>query len=231
MFVLVFAACVIGQPVAAETVLIDDHFDRADADPNKESLGPGWSTNSRSRAKGNKQVWLKDQAMYAERHAVADHGVSVVHEAAFDDVRIDVRFKLGPRDALGLNLADMKESSVHAGHICMAKIRLNSAELTDLKTGRMEKDRRQRRLDGEPTQADQQRLRATSKKFPIKLSPNQWHAATLTVRGDTMTLEIDGDAVGEFRSEGIDHPTKSRLRLAVDRAAWIDDVRLVRLDP
>lgn len=225
---------------SAEQTLVHDSFDRADADEKKDGPGGGWGTNSRSRAAGNKQVWLRDGAMYIERHPVADHGVSVTHEAAFKDAVITLRFKLpsevkangrkGGGD-LGLNIADMNEKSVHAGHICMARISPRRVELVDLKTGNMRLDLRTKRQAGEPMSAEEKALIASKKQTEqVKLQPDMWHDLKLTIEGETMTLVIDGDEVAAFASEGIGHATKSRLRIAVNNAAWVDDVKIVRTD-
>ena len=214
---------------AEPTVILDDAFDREEADPSKEQIGNDWGTNSVSRAKGVKQVDLVDGAMKIMRADVADHGVSVTHEVAFRDALITLRFKLGAGDDLGINIADMNEKSVHAGHICVARIRANQVEMSDLKTGRMDLDRRTRRLAGNETLEDKARIKAASKLASVDLSLDRWHDLEVKIEGDRMTVEIDGTPVGEFSSEGIAHATKSRLRLAVNRNAWVDDVKVVRL--
>ncbi|MGY8672240.1 MAG: family 16 glycoside hydrolase, partial [Verrucomicrobiia bacterium] len=61
-------------------VLLEDDFERVESNPEKEEVGNGWGTNSRTRAKGTKQVDLADGAMHITRAAVADHGVSVHHD-------------------------------------------------------------------------------------------------------------------------------------------------------
>ncbi len=213
----------------AGTVILSDDFNREEQDPKKEQVGNGWSTNSRSRAKGEKQVDLLEGAMHITRAKVADHGVSVTHEAAFQDAEIRLRFKLGAKDDLGINIADMKEKTVHAGHICLARIRQNQVEITDLKTGRMNLETRTRRLAGKLTDEDNQRINNTSKRFQVDLSTDQWHDLQVRITGDEMSVAIDGEKVGSFRSSGIGHPTKSRLRLAVNRSAWVDDVKVIRL--
>jgi len=47
------------------------------------------------------------------------------------------------------------------------------------------------------------------------------------IAGDVMSVKIDGKKIGEFQSKGIAHATKSRLRLAVNKTAWVDDVKVV----
>lgn len=212
-----------------EVVLIKDDFDRAESNDDLEQIGNGWGTNSQKRAKGQKQVDLVDGAMKITRARVADHGVSVTHEAAFTDCILTLRFKLGQKDDLGLNIADMGEKTVHAGHLCVARIRLNSLELTDLKTGRMNLARRQRKQAGKETAEDKEIVSKTTKKSPIELQADQWHQLELTIISDRMTLAIDGVMIDSFKSPGIGHPTKSRLRLSVNRNAWVDDLKLVKM--
>lgn len=229
---LCFVLCISAVPVLADdatgTVILVDDFNRDEPDPEKEQIGNGWATNSRTRAKGVKQVDLVDGAMHITRADVADHGVSVTHEVAFQDASIQLRFKLGARDDLGINIADMAEKSVHAGHLCMARIRLRQVEITDLKTGRMNLKLRERRLAEKLSDEDKQGLRKKSKVFKLDLSADAWHQLEVGIVGDVMSVSIDGKTVGQFQSEGIAHATKRRLRLAVNKTAWIDDVKVVR---
>ena len=210
-----------------EVVLIKDDFDRAESNDDLEQLGMDGAPIAK-KGKGQKQVDLVDGAMKITRARV-NHGVSVTHEAAFTDCILTLRFKLGQKDDLGLNIADMGEKTVHAGHLCVARIRLNSLELTDLKTGRMNLARRQRKQAGKETAEDKEIVSKTTKKSPIELQADQWHQLELTIISDRMTLAIDGVMIDSFKSPGIGHPTKSRLRLSVNRNAWVDDLKLVKM--
>lgn len=231
LLLLVSALSMASTSAAGEpgTVILEDDFNREEKDPEKEQIGNDWGTNSRTRAQGTKQVDLIDGAMHITKAAVADHGVSVTHEVAFQDATIQLRFKLGAKDDLGINIADMKEKSVHAGHICVARIRLNRVEISDLKTGRMDRATRDRRLAGKLTKEDEQRIKSRQKYFKTDLVADKWHELEVRIADDIMSVSIDGRKVGQFQSEGIAHPTKSRLRLAVNRVAWVDDVKIVRL--
>lgn len=212
-------------------VLIDDDFDRAESKPELEEVGNGWSTNSKSRAKGNKQVDLVDGAMHIVRHPVADHGVSVVHPAEFKDATISLRFKLGEKDDLGINIADPKEKSVHAGHLCVARIRTDRVEISDLKTGNMRLDIRTARKAKKDLTAEQKNaMKGKSKREKFDVSADKWHDLVVAIQGETMTVSIDGELVNKFSSPGIGHATKRLLRLAVNKSAWVDDVKVVAGD-
>jgi hypothetical protein len=222
------AAETIAFPVSG-TVILDDNFDREESEPEKEEVGNGWTTNSRSRAQGVKQVDLDGGALRITRADVADHGVSVVHAMELQDGVIRLRFKLGAKDDLGINIADLQEKSVHAGHICMAKVQLHQVELVDLKTGRMRLEARENRLAGKETAADKKAISQKSKFVKVDLAADQWHQLQVKIVGDVMSVAINGEEIGEFRSEGIGHPTKRTLRLAVGKNAWVDDIKVTRL--
>lgn len=226
---LIFPSDVYAQltTTAGDQVLLQDDFNRDESDPAIEEIGNDWATNSKSRAKGQKQVDLSDGAMHITRAEVADHGVSVHHEVAFRDATISLRFKLDKKtDDLGINIADMKEKSVHAGHICVARIKPHNVEMTDLKTGQMKLEHRKARLANALTPAMQKLIKSKKKNFKVNLATGEWHQLSVQIKGDTMTVTINGDQVGQFQSEGIAHPTKSRLRLAVNKSAWVDDVTI-----
>jgi len=210
-------------PPSGFQLLFHDDFDRKEKNPSLEQPGNNWGTNSKSRAKGVKQVFLRDGAAFIKRADVADHGVSFTQDVSFADAVIRLRFKLGTGDDLGINIADMQEKSVHAGHICMPRVRLESLEIRDLKTGRMQLAMREKSKTKALTPADKKFLVTKEKKFALNLKPNTWYDLEVRIVGETMKVLIDGKPAGEFASSGIGHPTKRRIRIAVNKEAWIDD--------
>ena len=215
-----------GPPEGFKTVLLEDDFERSEKDDSKEEVGNDWGTNSKSRAKGEKQVDLADGAMHITMAEVADHGVSVTHEVAFKDAAIQMRFKIGKGKDLGINIADMNEKSVHAGHICMIRIKPTTLQISDLKTGNMKLEHRTARQTKKETPEMKKLLKTKSKNFKLDLDTEKWHDLEVRIEGDTMTVSIDGAKAGSFTSDGIGHPTKSRLRLSVNSEAWVDDVKI-----
>lgn len=226
----VILACLYVPNLHATDLLFEDHFERSETDDSKEQLGNGWQTNSKARAKGNKQVDLLDGAMHIYRHAVADHGVSVVQDMKFKDATIAMRFKIDKGDELGINIADMKEKSVHAGHLCVAKIRVNQVTIMDMKTGRMNLEMRTRAKAKELNDADKKLLATKQTTSKVTIAPDEWHDLKVVIAGNTMTVSIDGVESASFTSPGIGHKTKSRMRLAVAKDAWVDDITVHRDD-
>ena len=212
------------------TLIFEDNFERSESDDSKEEIGNGWGSNSKSRAKGNKQVDLKDGAMHITFHPVADHAVSVTHPAEFQNGKISVRFMLPTEaDSLGLNFADQQFKEVHAGHLCMVKVSTRDVQNNDLKTGVMANAMRKARQDGTITPEQTKLLKTKTKRIPNKLAAGKWHSLTVFIKGDTMSVTINDEEVGSFSSEGIAHPTKRMLRVAVPKKAIIDDLKIFSL--
>lgn len=213
------------------TLLFEDDFNRNESQENKDEIGNGWGSNSEKRAKGNKQVDLRDGAMYITLHKEADHGVSVTHPAEFRDGAVELKFMLEhSKDTLGLNFADLQHKGVWAGHLFKVVVGVKQTELTDLKTGVMDLKTRQARLANELTDAQKEQLKTKTKKFPNKLETGKWYTVQAKITGDTLSVSIDGKEVGAFSSQGIGHPTKRLLRLAINRNAVVDDVKIYSLD-
>jgi hypothetical protein len=211
------------------TLLFSDSFERDEPDAEKESIGEGWSSNSAWRAKGRKQVDLDAGVMKVRRLPEADHGVAIFHDTAFRDGAVELRFRLEPGDDLGLDFVDRELKSVHAGHLCMARVTLKNLRLIDHKTGGMDNRVRERRQSGPLTPELKQLLASKSRQFPLQLDAESWHTLLVVVEGDEMRVTVDGRAAGSFRSSGMAHPTKRLITLAVNRSAWVDDVKIWRL--
>lgn len=217
------------DPSTFGTPLFTDDFQRDESTPDKEEIGRGWTSNSAWRAKGHKQVDLVDGTMHVVKHAEADHGVAIFHDVAFQDGAVELKFKLGPGDDLGLDFVDRELKTVHAGHLCMARVTLKQLTLTDSKTGHMDNAVRDRRLAGDKSPELAKLVESKKKGFPLDLAADAWHTLLVVVEGDEMRAAVDGAEIGRFRSEGIAHPTKRMITLAVNKSASVDDVNIWKL--
>jgi len=208
-------------------LIFEDDFERTESQEDKDEIGNGWGTNSDSRAGGNKQVDLKDGAMYIVMHKTADHAVSVRHDAEFQDGSVELRFMLeNPKDTLGLDFADLQCKSVHAGHLFKVTVGNDKLDLMDMKTGGMDLKIREKRQKNEVTPELKKLLASKKKVFPVKFETGKWYTLNVTITGDTVRVQIDGKEAGAFASEGFSHPTKKMLRLSVPKAAVVDDVKI-----
>lgn len=217
------------DPKSAGTLLFEDSFNRDEAVPGKEDIGNGWTSNSAWRAKGHQQVDLADGVMKVTKHAEADHGVAIFHDVTFQDGAVELKFQLGAGDDLGLDFVDRELKSVHAGHLCMARVTPKGITLTDSKTGVMDNRIRERRLAGDKSPELAALLKTKSKTFKLDLTTDAWHTMLITVEGETMRASIDGKEIGAFSSEGVAHPTKRMITLAVNKSAQVDEVKVWRL--
>lgn len=224
-----FAADDVALVKAHGTLLFADEFNRTEKTPGKEDIGAGWTANSGWRAKGNQQVFLRDGAMQVIKHAEADHGVAIFHDVVFQDGAVQMRFKLGAGDDLGLDFVDRELKTVHAGHLCMARVTLKGVTMTDSKTGGMDLKIQERRKAGDKSPELAALLKTKTTNFPLTLKADDWHTMLVVVEGDAMRATVDGKFVGQFKSEGIAHPTKRMITLAVNKSAWVDDLKVWKL--
>ena len=209
------------------TLVFEDHFDRSESQESSEEIGNGWTTNSKARAGGNKQVDLKNGAMHIKMHPAADHAVGVAHAAEFRDGSVAMRFMLeDEKDVLCLDIADPECKEVHSGHLVKVDVSSNQVEVDDKKTGQMNMKFFDARKAKKLTPEELAFIASKRKAFPSATAAGKWHDLLVRVAGDTVTVSIDGKQVASFSSEGVAHPTKRGIRLAVPRQAWVDDVRV-----
>lgn len=211
-------------------LIFEDDFNRNESQEKTDDPGNGWGTNSKARAKGDKQVDLKDGAMRIYLSPNANHAVSVTHDAAFTDGTVTMRFMLeDEKDSLGLDFADAQLKEVHAGHLFAAKVSPKQVQLIDHKTGGMRLDIHDARTEKKPLNDEQKKALVGKTKTETRATAiGKWHELQVTIAGDELSVTIDGQPAGSFHSPGIAHPTKRMLRLSVPRNAVVDDVKIYR---
>ncbi len=208
-------------------LVFEDSFERSESQEQKDEPGNGWGTNSKSRAKGNKQVDLRDGAMYIYLSPEADHAVSVTHAAEFTDGAVSLRFMLeGEKDVLGLDFADLSFKEVHAGHLFKVGVSTTKMDIDDMKSGSMNMAFYEAKKAKTLTKEQLALIASKKKVFPVKTAAGKWHDLVVRIQGDTVSVSIDGKDVGAFASEGFAHPTKKMLRLSVPHDAVVDDVKI-----
>ena len=208
-------------------LIFEDKFERNESQETKDEPGNGWTTNSNSRAKGNKQTDLKDGYIYVFSHKEADHAATLSREIELRDGTFGIKLKFADaKDNIHLNLADPKEKSVHAGHLFHISINPNRVMLTDLKTGQMDLKIRPAYQKKTLSAEQKKMLKTKSKHFRNKLELGKWHQVYATVKGDEISVEVNGKAVASFKAPGFSHPVKRKLRLHIAKGMSIDDVQI-----
>jgi hypothetical protein len=151
----------------------------------------------------------------------ADH--SAVENIRFDgerDLELAVKFRFASDKAKSFNVwfDDKNYKGSHAGHICQATISPAGVTLSDAKTGgfSLEGDFYARKKANQLTAEEKTMLATKQKRFPVKLSLQEWHTLVVSTRGDELSVTIDGQPVGSFQSPGIVHETKSLVSLTTN---------------
>ena len=106
-------------------LVFQDAFDRSESQELKDEPGNDWTTNSADRAKGHKQVDLRDGHVFIERHAEADHAATINRVIDLQNGTVALKLMFThEKDNIHLNFADPREKSVHAGHLFHVSINL-----------------------------------------------------------------------------------------------------------
>jgi len=208
-------------------LIFEDRFDRNESQEATEEIGNDWTTNSKTRAGGHKQVGLKDGAMHITMHATADHAARVGHAAEFRDGTVEMRFMLADaQDVLGVDIVDQECKEVHSGHLFKIDVGTKQVVVDDKKTGVMNMKFYEARKAKTLTPEQLSFIAAQKKTFPNTLETGKWHSLLIKIAGDTVSVSIDGKPVASVTSEGVAHPTKRMIRLSVPRQAWVDDMKV-----
>lgn len=211
------------------TLVFEDTFDRVESDDTIEDLGPGWETNSRGRANGQKQADLKDGHLIITRADIAEHSVTIKHKHSVDDAILQVRFRMPNAKGFSLLFCDRECKEVVAGHICHVKLKPGSITLYDDKLGIYSKAIKEKKLSGASKKEIARLTKPFIAKFNAPLKVNHWHEATIVIIADRMTVYIDGNRSGELTSKGIDHTPKLHFAIGVPTNVEVDSVRFLQL--
>jgi len=204
LFILFFAfSALANEPLARKGALIfSDDFERSE-------LGD-WKTVIPSFAVQNGVLkgWQTRD----------DHGAVGRIYKPMKDVVVEFRFMLAGSTGFNAVFDDKNHKGSHAGHICQATVSPTGVNLSDAKTGgfTLANDLYARKKANALTEADKKLLADKSKRVPVKLSLQEWHTLVVQTEGEELRVLIDGRKVGEFRSEGIGHATKSLVSLTTN---------------
>jgi len=136
------------------------------------------------------------------------------------DLEISVKFRFTSDKAKSFNVwfDDHTYKGSHAGHICSVTINPKSVTIADAKTGNFEKELYAKRKADPKSLSDSEKAMLTTKtkNFPFPTTLQDWHTLVIQTKGDSVSVSIDGKAVGSFKSEGVTHGTKSLVSLTTN---------------
>lgn len=163
---------------------------------------------------------VQDGVLIGKTIDINDHaGVDAIRFEGKQDLEVSVKFNFMSDQAERFNvwLDDKDYKGSHAGHICSISISPTGGNVADAKTGAFEnaiyeKKKSPAGLDDETKKM----LEEKTSRFELDLDREEWHTLLIRTKGDAIEVQVNGDVVCEFQSEGIAHSTKSVVSLTTN---------------
>ncbi len=164
---------------------------------------------------------VKDGVLMGITAPTSDHSaVDNIRLTGERDLQVTVKFRFLSDKTKSFNVwfDDKNYKGSHAGHICQATISPTGVQVADAKTGgfNLAGGLYDRKKANQLTEEEKKLLASKMKRFPTKVSLNDWHTLVVQTEGDEIRVSIDGQAVASFKSEGIAHDTKSLVSLTTN---------------
>jgi hypothetical protein len=164
---------------------------------------------------------VKDGVLMGITPEKSDHSaVDSIRFPGERNLEVAVKFRFASDKAKSFNVwfDDKDYKGSHAGHICQASISPTGVNLADAKTGGFDLTGGlyDRKKANQLTDAEKKMLATKAKRLPVNLSLQEWHTLVVRTKGDELSVIIDGQAVGSFRSAGIAHDHKSLVSLTTN---------------
>ena len=207
-----------GQPPAKKgALLFSDDFERAELGKDWRAVVPTFTVGD-GVMKGSQ---TRD-----------DHGAVGSIKAAFADGIIEFKFRFEGAASINAVCDDKAFKGSHAGHICRATITPKLIRLGDDKEGGMRNDIFEMRKDPKRKADGDKLLVGRTKTFPMTIESHRWYRLTMEIAGDEMRVSLDDKFVGQLKSPGFAHPTKSDFHFTVTgKDALFDDVKVWAAEP
>lgn len=169
---------------------------------------------------------VQDGVLVGKTIDIDDHaGVDHIRFEGRKDMEVSVKFKFAGPTAYRFNVwfDDKELKEAHAGHVCSVAVSPKEVSIQDAKTGNMRLDIREARQAGRELDAETLAMLAEKTvRFEVDLTTDSgdWHELLIRTKDDVVTVSVDGEELGELKSEGLAHATKSLVSLTTNE----DDV-------
>ncbi len=151
---------------------------------------------------------------------IDDHaGVDAIRMEGKQDLEVSVKFNFMSDQAERFNvwLDDKDYKGSHAGHICSISFSPTGGNVADAKTGAFENAIYEMKKSAAGLDEDTKKmLEGKTSRFELDLDREEWHTLLIRTKGDAIEVQVNGDVVCEFQSEGIAHSTKSQISLTTN---------------
>lgn len=147
------------------------------------------------------------------------------------DLEVEAKFQFLSPQAKSFNLwfDDKNLKSSHAGHVCQVTVSPTQVVMSDAKTGAftLENGLYDRKKANQLTQDEKAMLETKTAKVPAQIELNKWYTLTARTQADEIEVLIDGKQIGNFKSPGVAHETKSLISLTTNAVdVQYDDFRI-----
>ena len=206
------------QPLAEKgDLLFSDDFER-------DALGEGW--------KSIIPTFTVSGGLLHGSQTRDDHGAVGRAPLDFRDVVIEFRLRLEGSQTVNAVCDDKNYKGSHAGHICRVAFAAKQIRLGDDKEGVMRQDIFEMRRDPARKAEADKLLEGRGAVIKQGLDQRRWYRARIEIVGDVLRLSLDGKPLGQLRSPGIAHPTKTSFHFTVNGTeAQFDDVNIWAAKP
>lgn len=177
------------------------------------SFGPRWG-----HYKSNSVV--KDGVLVGITGEGSDHAaVDNIKFEGEQDLEVSVKFKFVSEKAQRWDIwfDDKDFKGAHAGHVCQVSVSPTNVQVIDAKEGSFRNDiYAKKKLPDGLTAEDKKYLQTKVVRWPVKVALNEWHTLVARTQGEEVTVSLNGEQVGSFKSNGIAHATKSLVSLTTN---------------
>jgi hypothetical protein len=154
-------------------------------------------------------------------------------EVPTKDSIIEAKIRFDGATMIDIEFDDRNYKGSHYGHISRAQFRLNGVTILDEREGTQNNKVVEWKKDLAKNQAEiKKRVAEHSITFPAKLKPGKTYNVVVETAGEKMRVTIDGNPAAYFKSEGIGHPTKSKIELGVaGKSGWFEEIHVWNAEP
>jgi len=177
-----------------------------------------------------KSAGVENGVMFG-RQTTTEHGsvASMKLELPDGNLICECRVLFEHNVTVAFSFDDMKHPDSVAGHIARVTIEPQLLKLHDDKEGAMNRKLTAlRKSDDAVARAGAEaEIQRHTRRVPMKLETQRWHALSVEIVGDQMRVLLDGKPVGFLTSAGLAHEKKADLKISVSgKQALFDDLRI-----
>lgn len=215
------------KPIAVKKeLLFSDDFKGADRDKRWHRVVDTFSFEN-GALKGTQ---TRDQNIPAAdgKPEVKAHAAVYGLELPTKDSVIEAKIRFDGATMIDVEFDDRQFTGSHYGHIARAQAKLNGVTILDEREGTQSGRVVELKKDVPANKGEIDKIIAAhSITYPAQLEAGKTYLFCVETVGDEMRVSIDGKVAAFLKSDGIGHPTKSKIELGVaGKSGWFEDIKV-----